>query len=62
RAIDGYDSDLDLPLAKGGMLTYVPGSASGPQGTCAAGRPDFSGSRCSPGCRGPCSGPGGGCM
>ncbi|MFJ6511993.1 FG-GAP-like repeat-containing protein [Streptomyces sp. NPDC091406] len=33
RAIDGYDSDLDLPLAKGGMLTYVPGSATGPQGT-----------------------------
>ncbi|MFE6700535.1 FG-GAP-like repeat-containing protein [Streptomyces sp. NPDC057718] len=33
RAIDGYDSDVDLPLAKGGMLTYVPGSATGPQGT-----------------------------
>ncbi|MBM7053018.1 MULTISPECIES: FG-GAP and VCBS repeat-containing protein [Streptomyces] len=33
RAIDGYDSDLDLPLAKGGMLTYVPGGATGPQGT-----------------------------
>ncbi|MFD4027499.1 FG-GAP and VCBS repeat-containing protein [Streptomyces sp. NPDC058576] len=33
RAIDGYDSDLDLPLAEGGMLTYVPGGASGPQGT-----------------------------
>ncbi len=33
RAVDGYDSDLDLPLAKGGMLTYVPGGASGPQGT-----------------------------
>ncbi|CAM5574539.1 hypothetical protein SBADM41S_04878 [Streptomyces badius] len=31
RAIDGYDSDLDLPLAKGGMLTYVPGSATGPR-------------------------------
>ncbi|HET6860916.1 MAG TPA: FG-GAP and VCBS repeat-containing protein [Streptomyces sp.] len=33
RAIDGYDSDLDTPLAKGGMVTYVPGSATGPQGT-----------------------------
>ncbi|MEV5674951.1 MULTISPECIES: FG-GAP and VCBS repeat-containing protein [unclassified Streptomyces] len=33
RPVDGYDSDLDLPLAKGGMLTYVPGSATGPQGT-----------------------------
>ncbi|MET8726597.1 FG-GAP-like repeat-containing protein [Streptomyces parvus] len=33
RALEGYDSDLDLPLAKGGMLTYVPGSATGPQGT-----------------------------
>ncbi|MFI8435709.1 FG-GAP-like repeat-containing protein [Streptomyces sp. NPDC079020] len=33
RAVDGYDSDLGLPLAKGGMLTYVQGSATGPQGT-----------------------------
>ncbi|MFJ3595609.1 MULTISPECIES: hypothetical protein [unclassified Streptomyces] len=29
RAVDGYDSDLDLPLAEGGMLTYVPGGATG---------------------------------
>ncbi|MFI6486330.1 FG-GAP and VCBS repeat-containing protein [Streptomyces sp. NPDC050564] len=27
---DGMDSDLSVPLAKGGMVTYVPGSASGP--------------------------------
>ncbi|MGY5002572.1 FG-GAP-like repeat-containing protein [Streptomyces griseus] len=33
RGVGGYDSDLDLPLSKGGMLTYVPGSATGPQGT-----------------------------
>lgn len=33
RAVDGYDSDLDNPLAKGGMITYVPGGAKGPQGT-----------------------------
>ncbi|MFI1221473.1 MULTISPECIES: FG-GAP and VCBS repeat-containing protein [unclassified Streptomyces] len=33
RSVDGYDSDLDLPLAKGGMLTYVPGGASGPRST-----------------------------
>ncbi|WP_434589633.1 FG-GAP-like repeat-containing protein [Streptomyces sp. A5-4] len=32
RAIDGYDSDLDTPLAKGGMVTYVPGGATGPRG------------------------------
>lgn len=30
RAIDGYDSDLDTPLAKGGMITYLPGSPTGP--------------------------------
>ncbi|GHH87278.1 hypothetical protein GCM10018793_62470 [Streptomyces sulfonofaciens] len=30
RPIDGYDSDLDLPLAEGGMVTYLPGSAKGP--------------------------------
>ncbi|GLF95327.1 FG-GAP repeat protein [Streptomyces yaizuensis] len=30
---DGYDSDLDLPRAKGGMVTVVPGSAQGAQGT-----------------------------
>ena len=33
RSVDGYDSDLDLPLAKGGMVTYVPGGATGAQGT-----------------------------
>ncbi|GLF94907.1 FG-GAP-like repeat-containing protein [Streptomyces yaizuensis] len=26
---DGYDSDRDIPQAKGGMLSYVPGSAKG---------------------------------
>jgi hypothetical protein len=30
RAVDGYDSDLDTPLAEGGMVTYVPGGAGGP--------------------------------
>ncbi|MEO3978620.1 FG-GAP and VCBS repeat-containing protein [Streptomyces sp. CAU 1734] len=33
RPVDGYDSDLGLPLANGGMITYVPGSARGPVGT-----------------------------
>lgn len=33
RAVDGYDSDLDTPLAKGGMISWIPGSASGPDGT-----------------------------
>ncbi|MGW0314225.1 VCBS repeat-containing protein [Streptomyces flavidovirens] len=33
RSVDGYDSDVDIPMAKGGMVTYVPGSATGPQGT-----------------------------
>ncbi|AXE77957.1 FG-GAP-like repeat-containing protein [Streptomyces atratus] len=32
RTIEGYDSDLDYPLALGGMITYVPGSATGPRG------------------------------
>ncbi|MGW2176498.1 FG-GAP-like repeat-containing protein [Streptomyces sp. NPDC001732] len=32
RAVEGYDSDLDHPLALGGMITYVPGSATGPRG------------------------------
>ncbi|MFD5499585.1 FG-GAP repeat protein [Streptomyces sp. NPDC127061] len=32
RPVDGYDSDLGLPLAKGGMITYVPGGANGPRG------------------------------
>ncbi|MFF2650642.1 FG-GAP and VCBS repeat-containing protein [Streptomyces sp. NPDC058045] len=30
RAVDGYDSDLDTPLAKGGMVTFLPGGAGGP--------------------------------
>ncbi|MEU0834369.1 FG-GAP repeat protein [Streptomyces sp. NPDC005969] len=33
RAVDGYDSDLDIPTANGGMITYVPGTRSGPVGT-----------------------------
>ncbi|MFF2012291.1 FG-GAP-like repeat-containing protein [Streptomyces sp. NPDC058195] len=33
RIVEGYDSDLDYPRALGGMITYVPGGASGPQGT-----------------------------
>ncbi|WP_392671351.1 FG-GAP-like repeat-containing protein [Streptomyces sp. LN785] len=33
RAVDGYDSDLDIPTSLGGMITYVPGSRSGPVGT-----------------------------
>ncbi|MGW2846725.1 FG-GAP-like repeat-containing protein [Streptomyces sp. NPDC001274] len=32
RIVEGYDSDLDYPLALGGMVTYVPGSLAGPQG------------------------------
>ncbi|MEU3653185.1 FG-GAP repeat protein [Streptomyces sp. NPDC032161] len=32
RPVDGYDSDVDLPLAKGGMITYVPGGPTGPRG------------------------------
>lgn len=36
RAVDGYDSDLDTPLAKGGMISWIPGSVSGPDGTRAA--------------------------
>ncbi|MEU0397132.1 FG-GAP-like repeat-containing protein [Streptomyces sp. NPDC006208] len=33
RALDGYDSDLGIPTANGGMITYVPGSNNGPVGT-----------------------------
>ncbi|WP_405783011.1 FG-GAP-like repeat-containing protein [Streptomyces sp. NBC_00859] len=33
RPVEGHDSDVDLPLAKGGMIMYIPGGASGPQGT-----------------------------
>ncbi|WP_405687815.1 FG-GAP repeat protein [Streptomyces sp. NBC_00057] len=32
RTVEGYDSDLDYPLALGGMITYVPGSTTGPRG------------------------------
>jgi hypothetical protein len=30
RPTDGYDSDLDTPLPKGGRVGFVPGSANGP--------------------------------
>lgn len=30
RSHDGYDSDVDIPLARGGMITYLPGEPSGP--------------------------------
>lgn len=33
RPVEGYDSDVELPLAKGGMIMYIPGGATGPQGT-----------------------------
>lgn len=33
RPVDGYDSDVDLPQAEGGMVTYLPGSADGPDGS-----------------------------
>ncbi|MER6342992.1 FG-GAP and VCBS repeat-containing protein [Streptomyces sp. NPDC001595] len=33
RPVDGYDSDVDIPLAVGGLITYVPGTANGPDGT-----------------------------
>ncbi|MEU6574009.1 FG-GAP-like repeat-containing protein [Streptomyces sp. NPDC046805] len=32
RAAEGYDSDLDTPLAKGGRISWIPGSANGPDG------------------------------
>jgi hypothetical protein len=32
RAVDGYDSDLDTYRAKGGRITYIPGTAEGPDG------------------------------
>ncbi|WP_170320894.1 MULTISPECIES: FG-GAP and VCBS repeat-containing protein [Streptomyces] len=32
RAVDGYDSDLDIPLAKGGRVTLIPGTPEGPDG------------------------------
>ncbi|MET9517612.1 FG-GAP-like repeat-containing protein [Streptomyces sp. NPDC002994] len=33
RSVDGRDSDVSIPMAKGGMITYIPGSATGPQGS-----------------------------
>ncbi|CAL9316113.1 hypothetical protein SUDANB51_02738 [Streptomyces sp. enrichment culture] len=33
RAVDGYDSDLDTPAAKGGRITWIPGGADGADGT-----------------------------
>ncbi|MET7480707.1 VCBS repeat-containing protein [Streptomyces sp. NPDC005648] len=33
RAVDGADSDEDTPYAKGGRITWVPGTADGPDGT-----------------------------
>ncbi|WP_329339302.1 VCBS repeat-containing protein [Streptomyces sp. NBC_00663] len=32
RAIDGYDSDHDAYLAKGGRVAWIPGTAEGPDG------------------------------
>ncbi|MFF7307481.1 VCBS repeat-containing protein [Streptomyces sp. NPDC008137] len=36
RAVTGYDSDLDTPAAKGGRVTWIPGTSNGPDGTRAA--------------------------
>ncbi|MEV8591439.1 FG-GAP-like repeat-containing protein [Streptomyces sp. NPDC052012] len=33
RAVDGYDSDLDTPLPRGGRVTWIPGTEAGPDGT-----------------------------
>ncbi|WP_328906507.1 VCBS repeat-containing protein [Streptomyces sp. NBC_00234] len=33
--LEGYDSDAENPLALGGMITYVPGGATGAQGAAA---------------------------
>ncbi|MET9392203.1 FG-GAP-like repeat-containing protein [Streptomyces sp. NPDC006624] len=35
RAVDGYDSDLDTPAARGGRVTWIPGGADGPDGPAA---------------------------
>jgi hypothetical protein len=32
RAVDGYDSDLDAYRAKGGRVTWIPGTPDGPDG------------------------------
>ncbi|MFF8727388.1 FG-GAP-like repeat-containing protein [Streptomyces sp. NPDC015171] len=33
RAVEGADSDVDTPLAKGGRIAWIPGTANGPDGT-----------------------------
>ncbi|AYN43838.1 VCBS repeat-containing protein [Streptomyces dangxiongensis] len=33
RAVEGADSDVDTPLAKGGRIAWIPGTAKGPDGT-----------------------------
>ncbi|MFD7457666.1 MULTISPECIES: FG-GAP-like repeat-containing protein [unclassified Streptomyces] len=33
RPVDGYDSDLDEPMVRGGRIAYVPGTSDGPDGT-----------------------------
>ncbi|MEV0240800.1 VCBS repeat-containing protein [Streptomyces sp. NPDC050674] len=33
RVVDGYDSDLDTPAARGGRVTWIPGGAGGADGT-----------------------------
>ncbi|MDN3022938.1 FG-GAP-like repeat-containing protein [Streptomyces sp. S.PB5] len=35
RAVDGYDSDHDAYLAKGGRVGWIPGTANGPDGVAA---------------------------
>ncbi|MCT9076788.1 VCBS repeat-containing protein [Streptomyces fulvoviolaceus] len=35
RAVDGYDSDLDTYLAKGGRIAWIPGTKDGPDGVAA---------------------------
>ncbi|WP_225821279.1 FG-GAP-like repeat-containing protein [Streptomyces naphthomycinicus] len=33
RALEGADSDVDTPLARGGRIAWIPGTANGPDGT-----------------------------
>jgi hypothetical protein len=33
RPVDGYDSDLDTPIPRGGRVAFIPGTANGPDGT-----------------------------
>ncbi|MFI6434650.1 FG-GAP and VCBS repeat-containing protein [Streptomyces sp. NPDC050759] len=35
RAVDGYDSDLDTYRAKGGRITWIPGTSGAPDGVAA---------------------------